>query len=40
MEFDLGHLNLIQATLICQSLARIGHQLSKLNDTPASVSHN
>ena len=23
------------ATYICQSLARIGHQLSNLNDTPA-----
>ena len=31
-----GHLNLIRATLICQSLARMGHQLSKLNDTPES----
>ena len=30
-----GHLNLIRATQICQSLARMGHQLSKLNDTPA-----
>ena len=29
-----GHLNLIRATQICQSLARMGHQLSKLNDTP------
>ena len=36
-NFDLGHLNLIRATSICQSLARIGHQLSKLNDTPAVV---
>ena len=35
MEYDLGHLNLIRATYICQSLARMGHQLSKLNDTPA-----
>ena len=26
--------NLIRATQICQSLARMGHQLSKLNDTP------
>ena len=34
MEFDLGHLNLVQATLIYQSLVRIGHQLSNLNDTP------
>ena len=31
---NLGHLNLIWATQICQSLARMGHQLSKLNDTP------
>ena len=36
-EFDLGHLNLIRATDICQSLARMGHQLSKLNDIPAHV---
>ena len=34
MEYDPGYLNLIQATYICQSLARMGHQLSKLNDTP------
>ena len=33
-EFDLGHLNLIRATYICQSLAPMGHQLSKLNDIP------
>ena len=33
-----GHLNLIRATQICQSLARMGHQLSKLNDTPESIS--
>ena len=25
---------MIQATYICQLLARMGHQLSKLNDTP------
>ena len=31
---DLGHLNFIRATYICQSLARMGHQLSKLNDIP------
>ena len=34
MEFDLGLLNLIRATYICQSLARMGHQLSKLNGIP------
>ena len=34
MEYDLGHQNLIWATYTCQSLARMGHQLSKLNDTP------
>ena len=33
-KFDLGHLNLIQATYICQSLAQMGHQLPKLNDIP------
>ena len=32
---DLGYLNLIRATYICQSLARMGNQLSKLNGTPA-----
>ena len=32
---DLGHVDLIRATYICQSLARMGHQLSKLNDIPA-----
>ena len=34
MEYDPGHQNLIWATYICQSLARMGHQLLKLNDTP------
>ena len=34
MELALGHLNLIQATYVYQSLARIGHQLSKLSDIP------
>ena len=34
-ECDLGHLNFIRATYICQSLTRVGHQLSKLNDIPA-----
>ena len=37
MEFDLGHLNLISATYICQSLAQMGHQLSNLNGTPAEI---
>ena len=34
-KFDLGHLNLIRATYIWQSLAWMGHQLSKLTDIPA-----
>ena len=33
-KFDLGHLNWIWATYICQLLAWMGHQLSKLNDIP------
>ena len=33
-KFDLGHLNLIRATYICQSLTRMGHQLSKRSDIP------
>ena len=33
-KVDLGHLNFIRATYVCQSLARMGHQLSKLNDIP------
>ena len=36
-KFDLGHLNLICATYICQTLAQMGHQLSKLNDIPAAL---
>ena len=38
LAIDLGHLNLIQATY-CQSLAWMGHQLSKLNDTPGVYIH-
>ena len=33
-EFALGHLNLLWATHIYQSLARVSHQLSKLSDIP------
>ena len=32
--FDMGHLDLIVATLICLPLARTDHQLSKLNNIP------
>ena len=32
--FDLWHI------LVCQLLARMGHQLSKLNDIPANVAFN
>ena len=35
VEFNPGHLKLIRAMLISQSLARMGHQVSKLNNTPA-----
>ena len=31
----MGHLNFNRATLSLMSLARMGHQLSKLNDIPA-----
>ena len=39
MEYDPGHLHLIRATYFCQSLARMGHQLSKLNDIPVISPH-
>ena len=32
---NMGHLNFNRATLSLMSLARMGHQLSKLNDIPA-----
>ena len=33
-NFDAGHINVMRATYFCQSLAPIGHQLWKLNNTP------
>ena len=35
IEFDWDHPSLILATKMYQSLAQMGHQLSKLSDIPA-----